>query len=199
MRMHANLIPDEYKTANNLHEKNKYEKKGNGWIYMDIQKGVYGLPQAGFFANNLLKKRLPKHGYYELPHTPSLWKYVTHPITFSLVVDDFSVKYEGKEHADHLLSALREDYTVDVDKTEGLYCDISLDWNYNKGYVDISMPNYVQKQFTRYFHPISKYMSYTPYVPTPIIMGQAVQDDRTMTYACIAVDYRLQKEDSNQV
>jgi len=37
-----------------------------------IMKGMYGLPQAGRLANNLLKKQLSKDGYYEVYSTPGL-------------------------------------------------------------------------------------------------------------------------------
>ncbi len=36
---------------------NKYKLTGldrDGWIYFEIRKGCYGLPQAGILANNLL-------------------------------------------------------------------------------------------------------------------------------------------------
>jgi len=36
-----------------------------------------------------------------------LWKHDTRPIIFSLVVDDFGVKYVGKENAPHLLDTVR--------------------------------------------------------------------------------------------
>ncbi len=39
----------------------------NGYVYMEICKGMYGLPQPGILANKLLKKRLARHGYFELP------------------------------------------------------------------------------------------------------------------------------------
>merc|ERR1712155_271516 len=91
-----------------------------------------GLPQAGILANKLLKKRLAKQGYFEMPHTPGLWRHCSRPITFTLVVDDFGIKYQGQEHAEHLLKALREDYTVEVDWTGQLYVGINLDWNYKK-------------------------------------------------------------------
>jgi hypothetical protein len=35
----------------------------NGYILIKIQKGMYGLPQAGILAQELLKNRLDKHGY----------------------------------------------------------------------------------------------------------------------------------------
>jgi hypothetical protein len=46
------------------------DKVLNGYMYMEICKGMYGLPQAGILAKNLLKKHLAKHGYYQQPHTP---------------------------------------------------------------------------------------------------------------------------------
>jgi hypothetical protein len=45
------------------------EKILDGYVYMEICKGMYGLPQAGILANKLLKERLVHHGYFEQPHT----------------------------------------------------------------------------------------------------------------------------------
>ena len=74
---------------------------------MEIRKSIYGLPQAGVLANKILKKRLAPAGYYKMPHTPGLWKHVSRPIEFTLVVDDFGVKYANKNNADHLVVALK--------------------------------------------------------------------------------------------
>ena len=74
---------------------------------MEIRKAIYGPPQAGALANKLLKKRLAPTGYYELPHTPGMWKHVYRPIEFTLVVDAFGVKYVSKKNADHLVVALK--------------------------------------------------------------------------------------------
>jgi hypothetical protein len=57
---------------------------------------MYSLPQAGLFANKLLKKCLNKHGYQQSKLVPGLWKHDTGPIQLTLVVDDFGVKYVGK-------------------------------------------------------------------------------------------------------
>jgi hypothetical protein len=54
---------------------------------MEIRRAMYGLPQAGILANKLLKQRLAKHGYYEVTHTPGLWKHISRPVQFTLVVD----------------------------------------------------------------------------------------------------------------
>jgi hypothetical protein len=52
----------------------------DGFIYIKIQKGMYGLPQAGIIAQELLKKCLNKHGYRQSPLTPGLWRHDFRPI-----------------------------------------------------------------------------------------------------------------------
>ena len=49
---------------------------------------------------------------------PGLWKHDTRPIHFTLVVDDFVVKYTQQEDVDHLKNVIEQDYTVTVDWTE---------------------------------------------------------------------------------
>jgi hypothetical protein len=44
----------------------KYDLKRlavNGWVYLKIRKGMYGLKQAGLLENQLLQKRLKPFGY----------------------------------------------------------------------------------------------------------------------------------------
>jgi len=64
--------------------------------YVEMRKGMYSLPQAGILAKKLLQKNLSQFGYFPCKHTPGLWKYETHPITFVIVVDDFGVKMLAK-------------------------------------------------------------------------------------------------------
>jgi hypothetical protein len=66
---------------------------GDGWVYIEIRKGMYGLNQAGLRANQLLQTRLAPFGYYPARHTPGLWLHKTRQISLTLVVDDFAVKY----------------------------------------------------------------------------------------------------------
>ena len=73
---------------------------------------MYGLPQAGLMANQKLKKRLYEHGYCQKKFVPGLWKHDTQPIQFTLVVDDFGVKYVGKEHAVLLQKLLEAHYKL---------------------------------------------------------------------------------------
>jgi hypothetical protein len=76
---------------------------------------MYGLKQVGLLANQLLQTRLEPFGYYPARHTPGLWLHKTRPISLSLVVDDFAVKYLGKQHADHLRNALLKTYELTTD------------------------------------------------------------------------------------
>jgi hypothetical protein len=76
----------------------------DGKIYIENQKGMYGLPQAGTLANKLLQRNLAKDGYRPTQHTHGLWTHDTHPTSLSLVVDAFGVKYIGREHVEHLMA-----------------------------------------------------------------------------------------------
>ena len=67
-----------------------------------------GLKQAGAIAHIRLTKYLNAHGYYQARYTPSLWKHATLPISFTLVVDDFGMKYIGKQAPLHLIATLKK-------------------------------------------------------------------------------------------
>jgi hypothetical protein len=84
-------------------------------MYIEIRKGMYGSKQDGLLANQLLQTRLAPFGYYPARHTPGLWLHHTQPISFTLVVDDFAVKYLGKQHAEHLRNALLKNYELTTD------------------------------------------------------------------------------------
>ena len=58
-------------------------------------------------------------------------------------MDNFGVKYIGKDNAIHLIDSLKEDFTISEDFTGGLYCVINLKWDYNKRTLDISMPGFI--------------------------------------------------------
>jgi hypothetical protein len=104
------LIPKEI-----IAEYNLLSLVSNGHIYIKVHKGMYGLPQAGILANQLLARRLAVHGYHQTKFTSGLWRHVTRPIHFTLVVDDFGVQYVGQEHSQHLIYALKKNYTVSQD------------------------------------------------------------------------------------
>jgi hypothetical protein len=97
-----------------------------GYIYCEIQKGMYGLPQAGIIAQQLLEERLEKDGYRQSKTTPGLWTHDTRPVSFSLVVNDFRVKYVGKENVQHLLDTVRIYYKCSCDWKGERYCGLTI-------------------------------------------------------------------------
>jgi hypothetical protein len=148
----------------------------DGHIYIEVQKGMNGLPQAGILAKLLLlAKRLAPHGYRQTKTTPGLWAHATPPVTFSLVVDDFGVKYEGLANVHHLINALEQHYTVSKDWTGGLHCGITLHWDYLLQHVDLSMPRYITSMLHKYQHPPSKRPQYAPHIWTEPAYGQRIQ------------------------
>jgi hypothetical protein len=88
------------------------ELSQDGKVNIEIQKGMYGLPQAGILANELLQHNLAKDGYRPTQHTHGLWTQDTCQISFSLVVDDFGVKYVGREHAENLVTCIKKKYNI---------------------------------------------------------------------------------------
>jgi hypothetical protein len=144
-------------------------------VYIQIDKGIYRLPQAGRLANDLLVKRLAPHGYHPVTHTHSLWKHDTRSITFTLVVDDFGIKYVGKDHEDHLLNALKQDYEVTVDWTGGLYCGINLDWDYENKTVNLLMPGYIEAALHKFQHEPPSQPQRAPYPARAPQYGSKVQ------------------------
>ena len=88
----------------------------------------------------------------ELWLVPGLWKHATRPIQFTLAVDNFGVKYEGKQHALHLKKTLEDHYKITTDWTGARYIGITLDWDYKKRQVHLSMPGYVDKALKQFQH-----------------------------------------------
>jgi hypothetical protein len=140
-----------------------------------MQRAVWGLPQAGILANKLLRKCLLHHGYYKCANTPGLWKHKTRPILFTLVVNDFGVKYMGKEHVGHLIWCIKQKYELTKDWTGDLYCGIKLDWDYNVQTIDILMPGYIKNILQKYKHQMPAKPQHCPYAPAPKQYGTKAQ------------------------
>jgi hypothetical protein len=120
IRMKLIYIPDKIINEYKLQDKTT----PSGSIYIVASHGIYCLPQSGLIANKLLEKRLNEHGYQQSKLVPGLWQHNTCPIQFTLVVDDFGVKYVGEEHPRHLKKVLKMHYKLTCDWT----C-MQLHWN----------------------------------------------------------------------
>ncbi len=109
--MKLDLFPEDIIDEYNLMD--IIDTEGN--IFCKVQRGMYGLPQAGIIAQELLEKRLLIAGYSQSKVTPGYCTHAWRLISFTLVVDDFGVKYINKDDVDHLLEVLKWDYTCDTD------------------------------------------------------------------------------------
>ena len=116
----------------------------NKHVMIEIFKRVYGLPQAGILANKQLQTHLKKYGYQQT-RTKGLYKHNTRDISFTLVVDDFSICYKSIEDLKHLQNTINEKYKTTSDETGSLYLGLTLDWDYTNRYVDIIMPGYINR------------------------------------------------------
>jgi hypothetical protein len=148
---------------------------------------MYGLKQAGLLANQLLQTRLNPFGYYPARHTPGLWLHETRPISFTLVVDDFAVKYVGKQHAEHLRNALLRTYELTTDWTATVYSGMTLKLDYNKRTCNISMPGYVSNILRKFQHDAPKHPQHTPsrYV-TPVYGAKTQYNTKDETHPLTA-------------
>ena len=87
-------------------------KKINGFLYVRVEKVMYGLVQAGIISHTALKKHLRPFGYEPMPITPVLWHHNNNGIIFTLVDDNFGIKYQIKEDALNFIHALQEKYEI---------------------------------------------------------------------------------------
>ena len=116
-----------------------------GYIYCEIQKGMYRLPQAGIIDQQLLYECLQKDGCHQSKNTPGLWQRDTCPISFSLVVNNFRVKHVGKENAQHLADTVQKYYKCSCDWEGECYCRLTIMWDHEGQEVHLSMSWYTSK------------------------------------------------------
>ncbi|KAJ1427502.1 hypothetical protein B484DRAFT_397167, partial [Ochromonadaceae sp. CCMP2298] len=91
------------------------------------------------------------------------------PIAFTLVVDDFGIKYRDSADLEHFLAALRDRYAIKT-CTEGRsfkYIGYTFDFDYEGGSCTMSMPGYIAKALRRFkvdkpTRQVDSPMTYTP-------------------------------------
>ena len=114
-------------------------------------------------------------GYYATQFTPELWIHVWRPLTFTLVIDDFGVKFEGDAHANHLVKTLKRYYDVTVDWKGELYVVIKLEWDYKNQTLDTHIPTFVPKSLKNYKHQKPAKPQHDPSKASPIQYGEKIQ------------------------
>ena len=98
MRIPVKHIPQDI-----MHRYNLAGLIVNDHVLVEIRKGMYGLPQVDLIAQERLNIHLAASGYTPTRHTLGLYTHNNRKTTFTLVVDDFGIKYHHKHDALHLL------------------------------------------------------------------------------------------------
>jgi hypothetical protein len=145
------------------------------YVYCKIRKGMYGLPQAGIIAQELLAERLAKHRYHQSKIIPGLWADETRQIIFTLVVDDFAIKIMSEKDADHLINALKKDFTITVDREATKYIGLNIEWDYENSKLHIYMPGYLAKMMTRFKHETPTKIQNSPHHHVKVKYGAKQQ------------------------
>lgn len=136
---------------------------------------MYGLKQAALPAYKKLVNHLAPHGYRPVPHSLGLWTHDTRPIRFCLCVDDFGIKYFHKDDVNHLIDVLRSSFQVSCDWDGRHYCGLTIDWQYDDNYVDISVPGYIEKVLHKFQHSKPTKPQYAPHTWTAPVYGKSTQ------------------------
>ena len=181
MMILINVIPPDI-----INKYNLLDYVVNGKVYVEVSKGIYGLPQAGKLANQQLIRHLEPFGYAPCPHTAGLWTHKTKDISFLLVVDDFAIKYTDRADAEHLLDALKTGYKMSVNWMAKRYCGLIMKWDYNKRTCDISMPGYIDQgnNIQRRRSGISRTVSqWTRCIPIAYSIGRYETSTATYSHA----------------
>ena len=173
MKIHRKNIPQEILTQYEL----EFDK--DGYVYVEIRKGMYGLKEAGKLAHQQLVQHLDKYGYHPMEHIPGLWVHRTRPTTFTLCVDDFGIKTYSDEDTMHLVKALKDKYEITIDNKGEKYLGLTIGWDYPNGTVDISMPGYIKHALERFNHPQPSRPQHSPHEWHKPVYGSTKQQQPT--------------------
>ena len=122
MKIHSRYLLEDIRQEYNIEPLTEKD----GYVYVKITGGMYGLKQAAILAYEQLVTNLAQHGYYPCPNTTGLWKHKIRRTIFCLCVDDFGIKYYNENDKKHLLKALMQFYVVSVDNEGRNYCGLTL-------------------------------------------------------------------------
>ncbi|KAL7487981.1 hypothetical protein ACHAW6_013560 [Cyclotella cf. meneghiniana] len=120
------------------------------------------LPQVGSLGHDLLEQRLNKQGYNQRQIIPGLWKHKNQSIMFTLVVDDFGIKYMTDKDLDHIIKMLQK-----YDDVQPKNVKIDLDWDYKNRCIYLSMAPYLKKALRQFRVKKPKKLQNSPYAYTP--------------------------------
>jgi hypothetical protein len=120
-------------------------------------------------------EHLKSEGYTKTM-TEGLFVHPTKDIAFTLVVDDFAIKYTNKSDADDLIACIRKKYKkFKVDWDAKQYIGINLKWDHDKHTVELSMDGYVQQALVELGYIQCKQFHKGPSKAIPKEYGKKIQ------------------------
>ena len=161
----------------------------NNTILFEVNKGMYGLTQAGLLAQQRLITHLAAHGYQQTL-TTCLFRHIDNGTIFSLVVDDFGVKYTTKAGANHLVDTLQLLYPITVDWTGSKYLGFSIHFDRTLRTVALSMPGYIAKVLQRFASTLTTGAN-SPSIYVPHSYGATVQTPTTDSSPALPASARI--------
>jgi hypothetical protein len=83
------------------------------------------------------------------------------------------------------MACINKNYNISSDWKGGAYCGLTLDWDYEKRTVELSMPGYIKAALHKYQHPAPARPEHAPHTWNPPIYGAKTQfvDDKTSSPA----------------
>ena len=147
---------------------------GDNKVYIEVVKALYGMKQAGYLANLEVVEHLNNNGYTAPMNTPCLFRHHTDDVEFTLVTDDFGVRYGNKAAADKLLEVMSSKYPMTHDWTGTKYAGFDLLFDYSSATrrVELSMKGYILAVLRRFQHLVTTtHNVYSPEFFTPINYG----------------------------
>jgi hypothetical protein len=126
----------------------KTAASGKRFIVFRIDQTMYGLKEAGKLSNLRLVSLLSFAGFIET-RTSCLFRHLTRPIAFVLVVDDFGIKYQNRDDFDYLVSSLSRLYQVKASPVATKFLGFTLDHDRAQRTLTLSYPGYIDGMLLR--------------------------------------------------
>ena len=100
-----------------------------------------------------------------------------------LCVDDFGVKYYNIADIYYLKNTIESQYTCKIDWEEKNFLGYTLDWQYTKDYIDLTIPDYIRYVLKNY-NTNKKYIHNTLFInilklSEPWKMNDLMQENQT--------------------
>jgi hypothetical protein len=152
-------------------------RNGKRFVIFRIDQTMYGLKDAGKLSNLRLVSVLSAAGFRETS-TPCLFRHVSRPIAFVLVVDDFGIKYQNRDDYDYLISCLARVYHVKSHPVASKFLGFALSHNRAQRTLSLSYPGYVDALLHR-LRPNGVKPAASPAIYHPPVYGSSAPQHAT--------------------